>query len=109
MRSSISWQRVHERQGLLALARGEPIYDALTLRLLRRANHIRPDGVATLSGKAAASLALHEEALWSLYRWLFPEAADGVEHQGVGQLSQTLPPDVIRDLEEKLSLQQVRA
>lgn len=101
--------QVHERQGLLALARGEPIYDALTVKLLRRAGYLRPDGVATPSGKAAAVAAQREEALWALYRRLFPEEAAATDHQGIGAISQTLPPDLVADLEKKLTLQQVPA
>ena len=47
--------RVHERQGLLALSRAEPIHDPLTLKLLARNGFIRPDGVATEAGQAAAA------------------------------------------------------
>lgn len=101
--------QVHERQGLLALARGEPIYDVFTLKLLRQAGHIRADGVATLSGKSAATAALREEALWGLYRRLFPEEAAATEHQGIGSISETLPPDLVADLEKKLTIQQVPA
>ncbi|WP_372886667.1 metal ABC transporter permease, partial [Shimia sp.] len=36
-------RRVHMRQGLLALAQGQPIYERLTLRLLRRAGLARAD------------------------------------------------------------------
>jgi manganese/zinc/iron transport system permease protein len=45
--------RVHQRQGLLALARQEPIREAYTLRLLRREGLVRPDGVPTEAGRAA--------------------------------------------------------
>lgn len=37
-------RRVHLRQGLLALAQGQPIYEALTIRLLHRRGLARPDG-----------------------------------------------------------------
>jgi manganese/zinc/iron transport system permease protein len=40
-------RRVHLRQGLLALAAGQPVYEPLTLRLMRRAGLARADGVAT--------------------------------------------------------------
>ncbi len=54
--------RVHRRQGLLALAHGEPIFDALTLAVLRREGLIRADGVATDEGRALAAKALRDEA-----------------------------------------------
>lgn len=93
---------VHERQGLLALARGEPIYDAQTLRRLRARGWIRPDGVATLEGRAAAASAQRDEARWSLYRHLYPEAAAGSPSQGIRPLAEVLPPDIIADLDRKL-------
>lgn len=59
---------VHRRQGLLALARGEPIYERLTLSILHRAGFIQPDGVATADGRAAAARAAHDEARWAELR-----------------------------------------
>ena len=96
---------VHERQGLLALARGEPIYDAQTLRRLRARGYIRPDGVATPEGSAAAALARHDEARWGLYRDLYPEEAAGSPSQGIRPLAEVLPPDIIADLDDRLIAQ----
>jgi manganese/zinc/iron transport system permease protein len=95
-------KRVHERQGLLALARGEPIYDALTRKVLRRAGYMRADNVATLDGRAAAAHAIREEALWHLYRARFPDDAAGLRHQGLTALDKALPPDVVADLRLQL-------
>lgn len=91
-------RRVHERQGLLALARGEAIYDPLTIKVLRRAGHIRADGVATLEGRAAAAAAVREEALWGLYRRLHPDEAAALDHHGLAPIAKALPPDVVADL-----------
>lgn len=98
-------RRVHERQGLLALAHGEPIYDGLTLKVLRRAGYIRRDGVATLAGRGAAAAAQREEALWGLYRRLHPEEAANADHQGLAPLATSLPPDVVADLARRLAPQ----
>ncbi len=95
-------RRVHLRQGLLSMSRSEPIFDGLTLRLLRRAGHIRRDGVATAQGQAAARDAEHEERLWALYRQLFPGDALHHEHAGLEPISQVLPPDAINALEQRL-------
>lgn len=43
-------RRVHLRQGLLALAQGQPIYERLTQRLMERGGLMRGDGVATDKG-----------------------------------------------------------
>jgi len=61
-------RRVHRRQGLLAMARREPIYDRLTLRILRRGGLMRGDGVMTEEGRAAAAKALLDEARWDYAR-----------------------------------------
>lgn len=94
--------KVHMRQGLLALARDERIYDPLTLKLLRRAGYVRPDGVATEAGRAAAGRARYEEAVWALYRRLFPEEALLQEHQGLMSVDEALPPDIVADLRARL-------
>lgn len=96
--------QVHERQGLVALARGEPIYDALTLRVLRLKGFIRGDGVATLEGRGAAAEAVRDEARWALFRKLNPEEAAGMTHQGVIPIARALPADVVADLDRRLSL-----
>ena len=94
--------KVHMRQGLLALARDERIYDPLTLKLLRRAGYVRSDGVATEAGRAAAGRARYEEAVWALYRRLFPEEALLQEHQGLMSVDEALPPDIVADLRARL-------
>ena len=99
--------QVHERQGLMALARGEPIYDAFTLRVLRRKGFIRPDGVATLAGRGAAAEVIRDEARWSLYRRLFPEEAANATHQGVTPIADALPADIVADLDRRLAPQVV--
>jgi manganese/zinc/iron transport system permease protein len=93
---------VHERQGLLALARDETIYDALTLRVLRLKGFIRGDGVATLAGRGAAAEAVRDEARWALFRRLNPEEAAGMAHQGVVPIARALPADVVADLDRRL-------
>jgi len=63
---AFSW-KVHRRQGLLALRRGEAIYDRKTLWVLIADGFLRRDGTATREGREAAERAAEEEALWSLY------------------------------------------
>ena len=91
-------RRVHERQGLLALARSEPIHDPLTLRVLRRKGFIRADGAATEAGSSAAAAALLDEALWTLYRRRYPEEAAAEAHQGLVPISEAVPPDLLASL-----------
>lgn len=96
--------RVHERQGLLAMARDEPVYDRMTLRVLRRAGFIRADGVPTPAGHAAAKAAQREETLWSLYRRLFPDEAAAGGYHGLTPINDALPSDIVRDLEARVAV-----
>ncbi|WP_148254246.1 metal ABC transporter permease [Aidingimonas lacisalsi] len=97
-------RRVHLRQGLLALARDEAIYDELTLKVLRRQGYIRRDGVATPPGLVAARDAEHEEQLWALYRQLYPDEAAQLDHHGLEPIDDSLPPDMVSSLETRLPL-----
>lgn len=100
-------RRVHKRQGLLAIARGEPVYDAYTIRVLRAKGFMRRDGVATDEGFAAAADVARDEALWSLYRQLHPEEAAAMEHKGLIPIAEALPPDVIADLDRQFGPREV--
>ncbi|MFN2331645.1 MAG: metal ABC transporter permease [Halomonas sp.] len=95
-------RRIHLRQGLLALCRDEPIFDDLTLALLRRHGYIRRDGVATQAGLVAARDAEHEERLWSVYRASYPDDALHREHAGLVPIHEVLSPDAIMALETQL-------
>jgi manganese/zinc/iron transport system permease protein len=99
---------VHERQGLLAIARGEPVYDAFTLKVLRSKGLIRRDGVATDKGQEVARTVERDEARWSLYRRLYPEHAAAMEHKGLMPITDALPPDVIADLDRHRHPEEVR-
>jgi manganese/zinc/iron transport system permease protein len=99
--------QVHERQGLMALARGEAIHDSSTLRVLRRKGFIRADGVATLAGRGAAAEVVRDEALWSLYRKLFPGDAAHAAHRGVTPITEALPADIVAELDRHLVPQKV--
>ena len=95
-------RRVHERQGLLALARDELIDDSLTRRVLLRKGFLRADGVASEEGRSAAASAQLDEALWALYRRRFPEEAAAEAHQGLLPIGEAVPPDVVASLRGEL-------
>ncbi len=100
------WQfqhRVHVRQGLLALARREPIYDRLTLRVLRRTGCIRRDGVATLAGRAAAVRALHDEARWQQARRMAALNPAVERYDGLTAIEELLTADQIADIDSRLA------
>ncbi|MEO9576666.1 MAG: metal ABC transporter permease [Tateyamaria sp.] len=96
-------RRVHMRQGLLALAQGQPIFEALTRRLMHRAGLILPDGVATQAGQAAASKALLDETRWSLVRADTSFAAAATRYDGLTPIEDVLTPDQLRDVDGRIT------
>ncbi|KZY35012.1 zinc ABC transporter permease [Roseovarius sp. HI0049] len=94
--------RVHVRQGLLALAQEQPIYEGLTLRLMRRAGLIRADGVATEAGRAKAARALLDERRWQLLRGDPRHEAAAARYDGLTPLETLLTPDQIAELDRSL-------
>ncbi len=95
-------RRVHRRQGLLALERGEAIYDGFTLRMLQRAGWIRRDGVPTPAGLAAAHEAARDEALWALHRQRQPGDADALSCHRLVPIREVLSRDALQGLEALL-------
>lgn len=94
--------RVHVRQGLLALATGQPIYEPLTLRLMRRAGLVRPDGVATEAGRAQAARALLDEHRWQLLRGDPRYEAAAARYDGLTPLESLLTSDQLAELDREL-------
>ena len=94
--------RVHVRQGLLALAQEQPIYEGLTLRLMRRAGLIRADGVATEAGRAKAARALLDERRWQLLRADPRYEAAAARYDGLTPLETLLTADQIAELDRAL-------
>lgn len=95
-------RRVHLRQGLLALAQGQPIYEGLTLRLMRAAGHLRADGVATDTGRAQAARALLDERRWHLLRSDPRHESAAARYDGLTPLERVLTPDQIAELDREL-------
>lgn len=93
---------VHLRQGLLALAQGQPIFEGYTLRLLQREGLARADGVATQDGRGRATLALRDEARWKIVRSdpAFERAA--ARYDGLTPVAQVLTPDQIAEIDARL-------
>jgi manganese/zinc/iron transport system permease protein len=94
--------RVHLRQGLLALARGEAIFDRLTLRILRRGRLIRADGVATEAGRAAAGRALLDEARWATARRQRADDPVLERYDGLTPIDEVLTADQVNHLDSLL-------
>lgn len=98
---------VHLRQGLLALAHGQPIYEGLTLRLLRLAGLVRRDGVATDAGRVRAAKALRDEARWSLVRNDQAFAAAAARYDGLTPIETVLTADQLAEVDRRLATPRV--
>lgn len=100
--------RVHIRQGLLALAQGQPIYERLTMRLMRRAGLVHPDGVATEAGRAQAAKALTDERRWQILRTSPDFEAAAARGDRLAPLESVLTPDQIAELDRALGPEAAR-
>ncbi|WPZ36347.1 metal ABC transporter permease [Thalassobaculum sp. OXR-137] len=94
--------RVHLRQGLLAMARGEAIYDRLTLAILRRRGLIRGDGVITQEGRGAAGRAQLDETRWSTARRLRADDPVLERYDGLTPIDEHLTSDQVAHLDSLL-------
>lgn len=95
-------RRVHLRQGLLALAQGQPIYEPYTLRLLSAAGLARPDGVPTEDGRARAAKAWLDEQRWQTARGLPAHETTAALYDGLTEIETVLTSDQIADLDARL-------
>ena len=93
---------VHLRQGLLALAQGQPIYEPLTLRLLKRRGLARADGVATEAGAARAARALMDEKRWDVARSMPEFELAAARYDGLTRLEDVLTPDQIDGIDARI-------
>ena len=102
-------RRVHLRQGLLALASGQPIYERLTLRLLKARGWALPDGVATPQGQGQAARAMRDEVRCQAVRAdpAFEMAA--ARYDGLTPLETVLTPDQIEEIDRRIAGQEAPA
>lgn len=96
-------RRVHIRQGLLALAQDQTIYEPLTLRLLSKRGLVRADGVATKAGRARAAKALRDEHRWDILRRDQAQEAAAALYDGLREIETVLTPDQIAEIDRKIS------
>ncbi len=92
-------RRVHLRQGLLAVAHGQPIFEKMTLRLLQRADLVRGDGVPTEAGRARAAKALRDEARWDVVRRTEDWTGAAALYDGLREIESVLTPDQITEID----------
>ncbi|MEO1316826.1 MAG: metal ABC transporter permease [Pseudomonadota bacterium] len=101
--------RVHRRQGLLALARSEPIHDRLTLTVLRREGLIRPDGEPTEEGQREAERARQDERRWTAIRRQHQHTAQSERYDGLTPITEVLTPDEIAAIDREIGAQPMGA
>ena len=95
-------RQVHLRQGLLALAQGQPIYERLTLRLLMREGWALRDGVATPDGRGRATRALRDETRWQVIRADPGFEAAAALYDGLTPIEAVLTPDQIIEVDSRI-------
>jgi manganese/zinc/iron transport system permease protein len=95
-------RRVHRRQGLLAIARQEPIREPFTLRLLRRERLVRPDGVPTEAGRATAAKIARDERRWEVARQVHQDAGLTGRYDGLTPIEDVFTEDEIREFDRRL-------
>ncbi|WP_372592039.1 metal ABC transporter permease [Guyparkeria sp.] len=96
-------RRIHLRQGLLSLARDQPIYERYTLSLLVREGLARPDGVATEKGRERAAKACRDEARWAIARRLHSHESVAARYDGLTPIEEWLTDDEIRDIDQRIA------
>lgn len=95
-------RKVHIRQGLLALAQQQPVYEPLTLRLLAREGLARPDGIPTEAGRARAARALRDERRWQVVH-VSPDYEEVSSlHDGLRDIETVLTPDQIAEIDARI-------
>ncbi len=94
--------RVHRRQGLLALAHGEPILDPMTLAVLGRDRLIRKDRVATDEGRAQAAKVLRDERRWEIARRIHQDEAIAGRYDGLTPIEAVLTKDEIAEIDRRI-------
>jgi manganese/zinc/iron transport system permease protein len=92
-------RRVHVRQGLLALAQGQPIYEKLTMRLLQNQGLAHADGVPTETGRARAAKALLDEKRWEIVRADHAQEAAASQYDGLTPIETVLTEDQIAQVD----------
>lgn len=93
---------VHLRQGLMALALGQPVYERLTARMLRQRGLLRADGVPTEAGRAQAARIVRDEARWKALRRSQSLSDLSARDDGLTDIDQVLTPDQLAELDRRI-------
>lgn len=95
-------EKVHVRQGLLALAAHHPIREAYTLRILTKAGLVRLDGVPTDAGRAQAAKIARDERRWEIAREIHQDAGLTGQYDGLTPIEEVFTRDEIAEFDRRL-------
>lgn len=95
-------QRVHLRQGLLAMARSEAIYDALTCKILIKRGYMRKDGLATERGLHTARKAVLDEQRLAIARKILVSTEQASALNNLKPIESILTKDTIALIDQQL-------
>ena len=87
----------------MSLARSEPIFDPLTLRVLQREGLIRADRVATDEGRAAAARALRDERRFEIAREIHRDDPLAHRYDGLTPIEDVMTPDEIVEIDRMIN------
>lgn len=93
---------IAERQGLLAIAAGQPVLEPLSRLRLRRKGWLTGTGQPTTSGFSAARRVARDQALWDRYLKDYPDDAFASDQWAVSPIEDVLPADLVRELEGRV-------
>lgn len=92
---------VAERQGLLAVAAGQPVLEPLARLRLRRRGWLDGTMRPTLVGLSAARRMARDQALWDRYLEDYPDEAFSNQEWAVRPIEAVLPGDLVAELEAR--------
>ncbi|MYH60002.1 MAG: metal ABC transporter permease [Boseongicola sp. SB0675_bin_26] len=93
---------VHIRQGLMALAQGQPIYEPLTIRLLKARGLARADGMPTRKGTMRAAQAFRDEKRWEVARATPELELAAARYDGLTRIEDVLTADQIAEIDRRI-------
>ncbi len=93
---------IAERQGLLAIAAGQPVLEPLARLRLRRRGWLTGTGKATEAGLSAARRIARDQALWDRYLADYPDEAFASDRWASVAIEKALPADLVAELDRRV-------
>jgi manganese/zinc/iron transport system permease protein len=93
---------IAERQGLLAIAAGQPVLEPLSRLRLRRQGWLTATGQPTEAGLSAARRTARDQALWDRYLEDYPGEAFASDVWASVAIEHALPADLVAELDRRV-------